>query len=234
MTSSPDPSDPATATTHLYVLLDRSGSMERIREQVVEGLNTFVADQQQAEPDARLTLVQFDGQDPHEVLVEAIPLAEATAFTQADFCPRGNTPLFDATVRVIGMAATRAAQLADSGLPAEELIVVTVTDGLENASREFDLATVRDLVEAKQEAGWTFVFLSAALDAYADPQRMGYDERSIQSFAHDGTGGRAAFASVSAATHRHRLRRHEGPMDKRDFFEGDKSAEDDRHRRHGR
>ncbi len=181
------------ATTHLYVLLDRSGSMETIREQVVSGLNTFIADQQAEEPEAKLTIVQFDDEDPHEVLVEGIPLAEAMPFTQADFVPRGMTPLFDATVRIIGLATTRESLREAAGQPAEEIVVLTVTDGQENASHEFHLAVVRRLIESKTEAGWTFTFLSAAIDAYADATTMGYDERSVQAFAPDESGTGQAF-----------------------------------------
>ena len=61
---------------HLYVLLDRSGSMASMAEQVVAGFNRLLAEQQADGHDARMTLVQFDSEDPREVLVDAIPLAE--------------------------------------------------------------------------------------------------------------------------------------------------------------
>ncbi len=66
----------AASTVHLYVLLDRSGSMSAMAEQVVGGFNRLLADQQADGADARVTLVQFDSADPHEVLADALPIAE--------------------------------------------------------------------------------------------------------------------------------------------------------------
>ena len=111
--------------------------------------------------------------------------------------------------------------------------MLTVTDGQENASHEFHLAVVRRLIESKTEAGWTFTFLSAAIDAYADARTMGYDDRSVQAFAPDGPGTGQAFESLSGATSQHRRDRRAGRVDKRDFFKGDKQAEHDRKRRKG-
>ena len=81
--------------------------------------------------------------------------------------------------------------------------------------------------------GWSFVFLGAGLDAYTEAGGMGYDPRSVQAYAPDGTGARLAFATVSAAMvdKRGKVRRGE-QYDRQDFFEGSKAAEDDRNRRH--
>ena len=61
---------------HLFVLLDRSGSMAAMAEQVVAGFNQLLVDQQADGHDARMTLVQFDSEDPLEVVADAIPIAE--------------------------------------------------------------------------------------------------------------------------------------------------------------
>ena len=82
---------------HIYFLLDRSGSMESMADDVVGGFNGFLATQQADGHDAVLTLVQFDSQDPHEVLVDAVPIAEVRPLDPARFQPRGaprfTTPL---------------------------------------------------------------------------------------------------------------------------------------------
>jgi hypothetical protein len=220
------------ATVHLNVLLDRSGSMASMAEQVVAGFNRLLAEQQADGHDARLTLVQFDSDDAHEVLVDAVPIVEVIPLTHASFEPRGTTPLLDATGRLIGKAAGRAADLAAAGQPAEQIVVVTITDGEENASHEFTRQRVIELVRAKEGDGWTFVFLGAGLDAYAEAGGIGYDARSVQSFTADGTGADMAFASLSAKTSdlRRKVRRGEA-LDSADFFEGDKPAEADRTRR---
>ena len=228
----PTPDQP-TPEVHLYVLLDRSGSMASMADDVIGGFNHLLAEQQADGNDARMTLVQFDGGDPQEVIADAVPIAEMTPLDAATFVPRGNTPLLDATGILLGRAAARVTQRAADGLPAEELVVVSITDGHENASREFTLTAVRQLIDAHTAAGWTFVFLGAALDVYGEAGGLGYDPRAVQSFAADGVGSTAAFASLSrsASAKRDRIRR-AVEHDKSDFFV-DKDAEEDRRRRKG-
>jgi len=74
---------------HIFFLLDRSGSMEPMADDVVGGFNGFLAAQQAEGHDALMTLVQFDSQDPHEVLVNARPIAEVRPLDRARFHPRG-------------------------------------------------------------------------------------------------------------------------------------------------
>jgi hypothetical protein len=220
------------STVHIYILLDRSGSMAAMAEQVVAGFNRLLAEQQANGPDARMTLVQFDDVDAHEVVVDAVPVAEVVPLSHAMFEPRGMTPLLDATGRLIGAAAGRAADLAIAGHPAEHVLFVTITDGQENDSREFTRHEVVELVRSREAEGWSFVFLGAGLDAYGEAGGLGYDSRSVQAFAPDGAGADLAFASVSDKTADMRSRVRSGELfDRADFFEGDKPAEADRNRR---
>jgi hypothetical protein len=207
--------------------------MAAMAEKVVAGFNRLLAEQRADGDDARITLVQFDDADPQEVVVDAIPVAEVVPITHSVFEPRGMTPLLDATGRLIGRAAGRVADLAAAGQPAEQIVFVTITDGEENHSREFTRSQVIDLVKAKEAAdGWAFVFLGAGLDAYSEAGGLGYDPRSVQSFAPDGVGADLAFTSLSTKTRdlRRKVRRGER-FDRADFFEDDKPAEADRDRR---
>ncbi len=217
---------------HIYVLLDHSGSMSAMAEQVVAGFNRLLAEQQADGHDARMTLVQFDDVDPREVVFEAIPLAEVVPLRAQDFEPRGMTPLLDATGGIIHRAAQRAAEQASAGQPPEQVLVVTITDGEENHSQEFTRRRVVELVRAKEAEGWTFAFLGAGLDAYQEAGSMGYQHGSVQSFQPDGTGAEIAFTSLSAKTadFRGKLRQGEA-VAAGDFFEGDKPADADRRER---
>jgi hypothetical protein len=71
------PTQPAAEPTHIYPLIDRSGSMSAIVGDVVGGFNQFLADQQRDGSDARITIVQFDSQDPQEVIMASAPIREA-------------------------------------------------------------------------------------------------------------------------------------------------------------
>ena len=219
---------------HLYVLLDRSGSMATMADDVIGGFNRLLADQQADGPDARMTLVQFDSEDAQEVLADALPITEMVAIDRSTFVPRGATPLLDATGVLLGRAASRASVLASVGQPTEEVVVVSITDGQENASREFSLGTVRRLIDDRTREGWTFVFLGAALDVYGEAGGLGYGPGNTQSFASSSDGAVAAFSSLSQATSnmRSKVRRSER-FDKGDFFKEGKPAEEHR-RRSGR
>ena len=62
--------------THISVILDRSGSMESIRDDTIGGFNTFMESQRSEPGTATLTLVQFDTQDPYEVIHRFKPIQE--------------------------------------------------------------------------------------------------------------------------------------------------------------
>lgn len=237
MNNTPTPSDAPNPVhpTHIYVLLDRSGSMEAIRSDVIGGFNAFLTAQQADGDDARLTLVQFDTQDVAEVVVDDAPIGLVPPLTPATFVPRGGTPLLDATGHLVARARQRTGTRLAAGEP-EDVIIVTVTDGQENSSREYTRSQIRTLVETCQAEGWTFVFLSAGLDAYGEAGGVGYDQRSVQSWAPSPEGAQMVFSSLSdAMVSRRRAARAGEAVDQADFFAGDKPAEATRaHPRRGR
>jgi Mg-chelatase subunit ChlD len=187
----------AAKNTHLYILLDRSGSMSSIANDVIGGYNTFLREQKKDGADARVTLVQFDSSNPQEVVAAGVPIAEMVELTSDTFLPRGSTPLLDATGKLIARARMNEELRQQNSLEAEEIVFVTITDGEENDSSEFTLAKIQKLIKKCEKDGWTFVFLSAALDAYGDAQRMGMKTGNIQAFSASADGTNLAFDSLS-------------------------------------
>ena len=187
----------AAKHTHLYILLDRSGSMESIASDVIGGYNAFLRDQKKDGTDARVTLVQFDSHDAQEVIAAGIPIAEMTELTAATFVPRGGTPLLDATGKLIARAQLSQDVRKQNSLPEEDIVFVTITDGEENQSSEFTLAKIQKLIKKCEKDGWTFVFLSAALDAYGDAHGMGMKTGNIQACSRSADGADLAFSSLS-------------------------------------
>ena len=219
-----------TPNLDIYFLLDRSGSMESMASDVIGGFNGFLAAQQADGPDAVMTLVQFDSQDPHEVLSDAVAISDVRPLTPATFVPRGGTPLYDAMGHTIADATIRAEHFRSEHREAENILFLTFTDGQENQSREYDRAKLFDLVKKREAAGWSFAYLGANQDAYAEGGAIGYSPGSTQNFAADAAGSRAAFASLATSVSRRRgqIRRGEH-YDNTDLFEGDKAAERDLH-----
>ena len=222
MTNIPNPK-----ITHMYILVDRSGSMESIATDVIGGFNTTISDQQANGPDAKLTVIQFDSQDPAAVMCAGIPILEMNRLDRSTYQPRGGTPLLDATGLLIGRIRVEQAARVANGLPEEDVVFITITDGQENESREYNLSRITQLVNECKAAGWTFVYMSADINAYADAAAMGYDRGSTQHFAATADGAGKAFRSMSRnmSNMRDKKRRME-EFNSSEFFETGKDAED--------
>lgn len=207
-TSKKTGADPAatTAPVHIAVVLDRSGSMESIADDIVGGFNEYLSRQKSREGDARVTLVQFDGEDPFEVLTDGVDIERVRPLTRDSYRPRGNTPLFDAIGRMIARLDADIAHRARTGRPAEDPIVVVVTDGLENASREHDRASVFSMVEARRADGWVFVFLGADQDAYAEGTRMGVSGVNSRGWAKNPESVKKMYRDLELSTTAHRAK----------------------------
>lgn len=148
--------------TDITILLDRSGSMYSCAETTKEAINGFIKEQKNVKGEARITLIQFDSEDPQEVVLDNIDLQTSPVLDNYE--PRGGTPLFDAMGRAINNLGQRLKNLPESERP-DKVIFVLMTDGFENQSREFNLTKIREMVTTQQNVfNWQFVFLGADLD----------------------------------------------------------------------
>jgi len=209
--------------THIAVILDRTGSMTAIRDDTIGGFNAFLQ-QQKAEPGfATLTLVQFDSQDPYEVIHRFKPIAEVPELTRETYVPRASTPLLDAMGRGINDLESSLSQLAEADRPAR-VVMVVVTDGQENASREFCKEQIEKMIKEKTEKdGWQFVFLSADLAAIRDAQDVGVDLSAALLYQKSGLGSKGAWSSLSVRLSDYRSARFERFM----FLDEDRQHPDD-------
>ena len=222
--TAPREGDEVDTPVHVSFLLDRSGSMSGLQSDVVDGFNGFVAEQREKPGECALTLVQFDSNDPYEVIHDAVPVAKVPDLTPSQYRPRGMTPLLDALGSLIEKADERLATLDHD----EDQIVAVFTDGLENASRKWTRAELFDMIAARKKEGWTFVFMGANQDSYAEAGRLGLDDGSVQDFRADKAGVREVFMSMDRAVGEYRgagVRERE--RRKRAFFAGKKEAEED-------
>jgi hypothetical protein len=182
---------------HISVILDRTGSMETIRDDTIGGFNAFLNAQKAELGLASLTLVQFDSQDPYEIVYHFKPLAEVPELTRETFVPRATTPLLDAIGRGINDLEKSLADITEDERPSR-VVMVVITDGQENASREFRKDQIEKMIKEKQEkATWQFVFLSADLNAIGDALASGVRAASTLAHDKDSHGVGAAWASLS-------------------------------------
>ncbi len=189
---------------HISVVLDRSGSMASIADDIVGGFNTFLGEQRNQPGGGRITLVQFDGQDPFEVLIDGEDLADAADLDPARYLPRGNTPLLDAVGHMIARIDQGILARADDGLPIEDQIVLIVTDGYENASGEFDYQTVGSLIETRRARNWVFTFLGVDEASIKEGVSMRVSRDNTATWEKSGKGSKEMFGRLSTATSTYR------------------------------
>lgn len=156
------------------VLVDRSGSMARYQREMEEGLNGFLREQAELPGAAGVTLAQFD--DVYELVWPMQPVAGAPRYMLP---PRGGTALLDAIGTFIGQINETLSE-EDTYRP---VICVIVTDGLDNASKEWTRETVKEWIDHQRNVyHWEFIFLGANLDAVLKGQSYGMDPKFALTF----------------------------------------------------
>ncbi len=189
--------------TELVFILDRSGSMAGLERDTIGGYNAMLERQQAVEGEARITTVLFDHE--YEVLHDRIDIQAVSPITEQEYFVRGSTALLDAVGRTIHMISNAQRRLADPyrfnmGFPADQVLFVITTDGMENSSREYTYHAVRSLVEEhKQRHQWEFIFLGANIDAIEVAGRFGIAPSRAQNYRADRRGTALKYAVTSDA-----------------------------------
>ncbi|UBU17816.1 vWA domain-containing protein [Nonomuraea gerenzanensis] len=167
---------------HLAVILDRSGSMNRIKDDAEGGLKAFLAAQQTNPAETLISLYLFDHR--YEVAYEYQPLQDIPDFA---LLPGGKTALLDA----IGMTITRLKDHLEAmpeGERPSEIIVVILTDGHENASIRWRSRTeIRHLIDEQTSQGWKFHYLDATPNAFTKAANFGIARDNTLQFSTDRT-----------------------------------------------
>lgn len=175
----------------ILAILDRSGSMSAVLNDAIGGFNKFLADQQALPGEASMTMVLFDTEYLSPVI--DTELHRVNPLNEQTFVPRGMTALHDAMGRGLTELLARS--------PAKAIIVV-LTDGEENASKEFDAAQVKRLSEQCKEKGYEIVYLAANQDAIKVGAKLGVTRAF--NYKDDGAGTQSAYNTLSAATTNYR------------------------------
>ena len=154
--------------TDITMVVDRSGSMGAIRTDAEGGINSFIEQQSQEPGEALLTLVQFNTR--YEFIHSGKPIKQVSQYKLE---PSGSTALLDAVGRAINETGARLSAMDETQRPGLVVFVI-VTDGQENASREFNRGQIRQMIEHQQSAfRWQFTFLAANQDAFAEGASLG-------------------------------------------------------------
>ena len=163
-----------TSTIHNVIILDKSGSMSSIRRQAVDGVNeTLAGIRSQAEktPEQRqlVTLVAFCGCEMKRLYIDT-PIDQVRDLKPEDYRPCCMTPLYDAIgSTIVPLHRT----IADDRRQLASITVIT--DGYENASREYRHSDITRLINQYKEEGWLFAYIGANQDAIEVARSMSID-----------------------------------------------------------
>lgn len=188
--------------TELVFILDRSGSMRGLETDTIGGFNAMLDRQRRQEGEANITTVLFD--DKYEKLHDRLPVKHVADMTGKAYYVRGCTALLDAMGRTIHEMALIQKHLPDTE-KAAKVIFVIITDGLENASREYSRARVKSMIEhEKEKYGWEFIFLGANMDAVKEAGSLGIAANRSVTFENDSQGIEINYRAVGEAVCRMR------------------------------
>ena len=178
----------------ITLVIDKSGSMERLTDDTIGGVNRLLEEQRKVSGKAHLTLIQFDSRYhvTHSALVQNVP-----NLTRDSYRPSGNTALIDAVAQGINLTGRRLSALPESERPAKVLFIV-ITDGQENSSREFTKDQLRKMIEEQTNVyKWEFNYLGANVDAFDEAKKYGFSFSNTSNYGANTKGIASTYALVS-------------------------------------
>lgn len=177
--------------TELIFILDRSGSMSGLESDTIGGFNAMLEKQKKEAGECRITTVLFDSQ--YELLHDRVDIDKVQPITEKDYFVRGSTALLDAMGKTMHKIE-RVQQCEPS-----RVLMVIITDGEENSSREYQLETIKMKVKFLKEKSWEFIFLGANMDAVTTAGHMGIDPHHAVDYVADSEGTELNFKVMSDA-----------------------------------
>lgn len=187
--------------THYLLVLDRSGSMSSCWNSTISGLNEQLGTIRHLEekyPEQRyfVSLVVFDTEI--DTIMENKPISEVEDFDGTEFGPRGGTALHDA----IGVGISNLkSQLSKKDKESDSIstaLVVIMTDGEENSSREHGAESIKKIIgELEKTGAWTFSYMGANQDAVLTASRFGISSGNAINYSSTMRGASAAYETLS-------------------------------------
>ena len=183
--------------SELIFILDKSGSMTSLTDDVIGGFNSLIEKQKEEEGEAYVSTILFDHEI--EILHNHINITEITPITNKEYETRGMTALLDAIGITIDSVGKRLSETPENERP-EKVIIAITTDGEENSSRKYTKAQIKEKIEHQQNKySWTFIFLGANMDAVGEAVNLGIDANFASTWTTSAAGLSAHAEGLSTA-----------------------------------
>lgn len=159
--------------TELLLIIDESGSMFSLRQETIGELNAFIKAQQKQNTETRLTVVFFNTNT--RVAYEHVDINTMTLLDETSYQPNGLTALFDAIGTGIITLNSYLDEMPKSKQPSKVMVAI-MTDGLENASKQFSQTTIHQMIEHQiNNHSWEFYFIASNIDSKPAASSIGID-----------------------------------------------------------
>ena len=189
-----------TDLTELLMILDMSGSMYSLRDDTIGGYNSLIEEQKKEEGSAIVTTVLFN--DGYSVVHDRIDINDVKPMTSADYVPQGTTAMLDAVGKAITSIGQKLAETPEEQRPSKVMVTI-ITDGYENASREYSWDVIKAMIkEQREKYSWIFTFIGADIDTMSVSNNLGIDSRLSKSYTKSVDGSNSVYKSVSKAMKR--------------------------------
>lgn len=180
----------------LIVVVDKSGSMSSIKSDAIGGFNEFLKEQKKSDFNVKMTLVFFD--TTYEIVHNRVSVKKVPKLNEETYRPGGGTALYDAIGRAMDEVGDRLAGTKEEKRP-EKVLVVILTDGEENSSKEYPYEKISGMIEHQRtKYNWEFIFLAANQDAMAVGSAMNISANL--NFASTKTGVKKAYRGIQKLT----------------------------------
>lgn len=180
--------------TEIIFVLDRSGSMSSLTDDTIGGFNSFIENQKKEKGEALVTTVLFDNQ--YEMLHDGVNIKDIKPLTNQEYYARGMTALLDAVGTAITDVGVRLNNTPEEERP-EKVMMIIITDGLENASKEYTKQQVKEMIDRQTNTyNWKFMFLGANMDAVKEAQDFGLSPQCASNYKATTDGLRSVYATM--------------------------------------
>ena len=189
----------------VHLLLDETGSMFGKHVATIEGVNQYFDTIAEA-PDVRIALTKFDDRGYRTLHEGFSKPTDATRLTKENYTPSGGTNLFDAVAHIIHETERFVSKLRDLNNVAQLLdgigvLIVIYTDGEENSSVKQTVTSINSLIKAKEDQGWTFMYLGAEKAAWSNSAMFAGTMSGANVYkSHGDLGTRSVMHAAAAST----------------------------------
>ena len=186
--------------TEIKVLLDNSGSMNRIKDDSIGGYNEFLSLQKESENHINIYWSLYFFNNYYEQQFTNKNIKDVEFMKNEDFRPHGGTALYDAIGKLLNDTIEE---------PHKNYIVVIITDGIENSSKLYTPQAIKAMIHNKtselrneSQASWDFVYLGANQDSFLESAKLGINKDATMDYNTNEKSVKALYKSVSDAVTR--------------------------------